>query len=261
MSPERSSFGRRLSGCLLVAALVGVAGASAQTAWDPPADPDRPHVDERGLERFRWECRNEIGRREVTLFANGTVRLRSGSWGAMEMELEELTPAALDEVLRRLDLVRRSPSFPRPEEIRPWEGGLGGEGSETCLVHLDLPGSEPARFEYSIYDATPHAFARLKVIADDLAGGTRPLDSPERLPKSYEPRPEDVLRTAEGRLYRVIGLTDDRRGVELEPLDQPLRVYHSVDALDDLFVAVVGHGIDPATGEPLLRELEVREPN
>ena len=116
-------------------------------------------------------------------------------------------------------------------------------------------------FELSIYDATPHALARLKIVADDLAQMTRELVSLERLPETYAPRPDDVLRTAEGFLYRVIGLTSDRRGVELERLDQPLRVFHAVEALSDLFVAVEGHGTDPDPGGLDPDDLVVREPS
>ena len=227
-----------------------------------PLAAEAPHRDERSLERFAWECRNDIGRREITLFANGTLRLRSGPWTAMGLELAELSSADLASTLSRLDLVRRSPSFPDADGIRPWAGDLGGPYSQRCRIHLDLPTQEePIDLEFSIYDAAPHALARLKVIADDLARRTRGLDGPERFPSDFQPRPDDVLRTADGVLYRVIGVTSDGRGIELERLDQPIRVYHALEALPDLFVAVEGHGIDPLQDDLQLEDLEVREPS
>ncbi|MEM8929823.1 MAG: hypothetical protein AAGE94_01540 [Acidobacteriota bacterium] len=225
-----------------------------------PVESDEAHRDERSVERFTWECHNEIGRREVTLFANGTVRLRSGPWHAMGLGLAELDRQGLAETLRELDLIRRSPSFPDADAIQPWSGALAGPGSEQCRIHLELPGQAAIDFDVSIYDATPHALARLKILADGLATMTREVETIEYLPKTYEPRPDDVLRTASGALYRVIGLTSDRRGVELERLDQPLRVFHAVQALGDLFVAVEGHGIDPDPGPLDPQDLVVREP-
>jgi len=62
----------------------------------------RPEDDPSGFEILRYECANDLGRREVTLFLNGTIRLRDGEPGKELMGLGELNPDDLQGALNRL---------------------------------------------------------------------------------------------------------------------------------------------------------------
>ncbi|MCG8457037.1 MAG: hypothetical protein MI919_12210 [Holophagales bacterium] len=192
--------------------------------------------DLRSVERFRYRCANEHGLRELTLFANGTVRLREGLSGAEDLQLAELTPDDLLGYLVRLTRIRRSPTLPRPWDLG---GGPGGPWTESCDLHLDLPGASPIRFEFGNYDSLPLELGQLEQIADELAARVRPLDSPQQLPPGYSPEPFDLLRGVDGQVYRVIGLTDDGKGLEVESIDVPLRTFYRLDDLRSLFVAVL----------------------
>ena len=85
MLPERTS---------VVLALL-LAGAPFDSASADGAD--------RTTEVFRYACGNELGRRDLTLFGNGTVRFRQWTEGAMAMRLGELDPERLAIVIARLD--------------------------------------------------------------------------------------------------------------------------------------------------------------
>src|SRR5512134_204975 len=96
------------SRCLLLLAVA--AGASRAAAQDVvPIDPMRtqpPEVEtapgDRSHELLDYECRSELGRRRVTLFANGTVRVWEGLLEGQRMTLGELGPDELAAVVRRL---------------------------------------------------------------------------------------------------------------------------------------------------------------
>ena len=64
--------------------LLAVVGSVLAAGGDPLA------ADARSTEVLRYECSNQLGRRDVTLFANGTVRLRQGLWEEQELYLDEL---------------------------------------------------------------------------------------------------------------------------------------------------------------------------
>ena len=78
---------RASRGLLLLAAFVSAAALDAS-------------ADNRTTVRFRYLCSNELGRRDITLFASGTVRLRQGLWNDQEMNLDELSPEQLDMAVR-----------------------------------------------------------------------------------------------------------------------------------------------------------------
>ncbi len=193
-------------------------------------------ADRRSTELLRYVCSSEISRRDVTLFANGTVRLRQGLWESQEMFLDELEPEELAQYLSLLRETRASLDSAVPQ-LPPTSPE--GDWVERCELHLELPGAEPARLSLSRYQIPTLAVTRLVNIAEDLADYTRPLDPPERLPAGYEPRHGDVLRTAEGDRYRVVGLTSDGKGLEVESLDAPIRVFYRLEDLNEVFTALV----------------------
>lgn len=222
---------------------------AAGAHFDPLAAQEVP--DRRSVEIFRYSCASEFGRHELTLFMNGTVRLREGTRQEPSLALDELGPEALEDNLR---VLRGAYSERGPDRIRQPlaerpgldTSGLDGHWVERCEIYLALPEmNEPLRYEFSSYEPTPLRISRLIHIADELAAGARPVEpESERLPEGYEPRFGDVLRDSEGTLYMVLRLTADRRGVELRGVEQPLNIYVALEAIHESFVSIEKRGDD-----------------
>lgn len=241
----QSARGLALGCCLAAApaALAALAALAAITAiWSPaparaaplastPAEPT-PLVSVRSLEILRLDCANRLGRREVTLFGNGTVRLRDGPPGKEWMGLAELGPDELEGVLRRLseedleDSVRLAP-------------GVQGDWVEKCMLALELTGKRPRVIHFGRYDSLPLSLSRVVRVAEDLAAKVHDLKGSERLPQDYEARPGDILKRTDGQLFRVVGFTSDKKGVELEGVDEPLALYVLREEMRREFVALV----------------------
>lgn len=225
---------------VLALTLVGVPPTPRAAGQQRSSDTPGTHVarlralpgDLRSLVVLRYDCASDIGRRELTLFGNGTVRLFDGPPGEEEMELGELDPDALDGVLARLaseDLSEAPARYP----------GVEGDWVERCVLELPLrDGDGPASFRFSRYSSLPLELSRVVAVAEELvavAAGERG----KGLPHDYAPRPGDVLRREDGARFKVVGFTSDEKGVELEGLDVPLTLYLAPDALADRFVEVV----------------------
>lgn len=220
-----------MSSRVLVALLV-LSVESAVHAAAPGQPSTSPPLSERSTEIFRLDCGNTLGRREVTLFANGTVRLREGDRGRETLGLAELGPDELGAFLRRLQEEDLS-------EVGTLERGVDGDWVERCDLALSLPGRSFRSFRYGRYDALPLPLSRLlRVIEEIGAKVTEPLAA-ERLPEGYQPRSGDVLRRLDGQLFEVVAETSDKKGIELWGVDQPFTLYVPRDKLRDVFVAVV----------------------
>ncbi len=207
--------------------------------WSAPAA-----ADDRSTERFRYACRNDLGRRDVTLFANGTVRLREGLWDHQGMYLAELSPEELSSALERLEEIVAGDSAGEP----PPPQGVEGDWLERCELHLALAGAAAWSHVFSPYEIPPLVVSGLIHVAEDLAALTRSPKPPERLAADYRPQQGDVLRTANGERFEVVRWTLDRRGVELMGLDSPVQIFVALDDLDEAFVAREGEAGRPAGG-------------
>jgi len=212
---------------------------------------------------LRRDCASAIHREEVTLFANGTVRLRRGPPGEEEMSLGELPPdevAALVAALREEDLTEGEGS-----------GGPEGEWVERCRLELPVlatPGSPPPPgrvprtpaaersprgpaapvvFTYGRFDSLPLGLSRVAAAVDRLV----PRATVRRgLPAGYRPRPGDVLRRVDGVLFTVVRTTaqlgpEGPRGWELQGVVQPLAVYVAESDLPAEFVELVSRRDGP----------------
>ncbi len=84
------------------------------------------------------DCRTETARREVTLFANGTIRIRTGRGATREMRLAELGRSELEAYVARLDEIEF-------DDLASSSPGLEGDWVEDCRLVLDLPGAPALR--------------------------------------------------------------------------------------------------------------------
>lgn len=235
----------RAGGWLFAASVVAVV-VSIPAAAGQEREPSPPYGrDPRSVVILRYECTSELGRREVTLFGNGTVRLWDGPPGEEEMLLGELEPDELDGVLARLaeeDLSEAPAEYP----------GVEGEWVEECVLELPrraeggeealrgrlaLPDPPPTTFRFSPYAPLPLALSRVVRIAREL-GEVAEEERALGLPPGYEPRRGDVLVRVDGERFRVVQFTDDGEGVELQGVDQPLTLYLEPEALGAVFEAV-----------------------
>lgn len=200
-----------------------------------PDTPDPAGGDPRSHELLRLDCATDLGHREVTLFANGTVRLRQGPPGEETMALAELNPdetATYVEQLSEVDL----------SETDAVSAGPGGAWVERCTLTLGLPGRRPEELRFSRFASLSLALARVVGIADTLierAEAAGPLGTGERLPTGYEPAPGDVLATRDGISFEVVAFTSDGDGVELQGVDQPVTLYLRPEDLRREFVTLV----------------------
>jgi hypothetical protein len=213
--------GRSTGPRLLSALLLGVALASASGA------------DERNREIVRRDCSTRLGRNEVTLFGNGTVRLREWTESDTGMRLAELgidEVAAYERRLAELDL-RESAAGP--------PAGVSGEWIERCELTYNRAGSEPRKFRYGRMDTQSLAVASLLRIVDELAELAAKQAFASGLPPEYEPRRGDLLARADGAEFEIVGFTLEGQGVELRGRLDPLTIYVPRADLRQLFVQLV----------------------
>jgi len=188
--------------------------------------------DPRSTEILRLDCANTLGRREVTLFANGTIRLREGPPNELLMGLAELGPAEYQAFVERLKGEDLS-------EVGRLPTGVEGDWVERCMLALDLQDRAPRVLHFGRYDTLPLPLSRILLVSQDLASKVTTMEGMERLPDDYEPRIHDVLRRVDGNLYRVEAFTVDGKGVELQGVYQPLAIYVQRDQLRMEFKALV----------------------
>jgi hypothetical protein len=224
----------------------------------PEEAPTEPTADPRSVVLLERSCESTLDREELTLFANGTVRLRHtilGRGGRVEdatMALGELPP---DELAAWVDRVREEDLG----ETETASAGPGGDWVERCRLTLDYDamarwiGPPPeterdrsgwwpsgrATYRYGHLDTLSLPLARLLSGVDGIAGRVDAAVGRHSLPNGYRPRAGDVLRRADGVLFRVERNTASKGGWELQGVDQPLAVYVLEDDIPRLFVELV----------------------
>jgi hypothetical protein len=190
--------------------------------------------DPRSVEVLRHGCSSSIGRHELTLFANGTLRLRETEEGEQaRMRLAELGPGELAAYLARLgeeDLTEVDLHGPE----------TSGDWVESCSLELKLEGHPERLIRFGRMDSLPLALGRLLRVVEDLLLEVDRLAPRSRLPADYEPRAGDRLRRFDGALFEVVAYTGDGAGLELEGIDEPLVVFIPVAALRDEFEELLG---------------------
>ena len=189
--------------------------------------------DDRTVEIVHYECRTDTTRRETTLFANGTIRVRDGALGNEQMGLSELGPDDLQAYVNRLsalDLSRdRSP-----------EKGMQGAWVERCELRLQLPGQELQTWRFGQFDPLQLNLHQVVNIAKELGDKVEIVKEKNELPVDYRPQPGDVLKRAgDGALFRIVTFTLDKKGIELRGVDLPLEMYVLVEQVRQSFVELV----------------------
>lgn len=209
-------------GALILALVAGVEPGAPEAVL-PPRDP-------REVVILREDCRGALSRRELTLFANGTLRVRESGAGdaAPGMVLHELDRARTARFLERLAAMELDDT-PSPPNAPT------GEWTEQCHLELEPPGHEPLRFDYERYATGSLALEGLRRLIEDLydelAGARRSAE----IPASYRPAVGDRLERADGELFEVVAFTLDGKGVELVGVDQPITLFVERDRIREQF--------------------------
>lgn len=193
-------------------------------------------ADDRSTELVRFDCTTDLTRREITLFANGTIRVRDGRIGNEWMGLAELGPDELQAFLNRF-LGEDLSESPNPEK------GVEGTWIERCELRLRLSGRPPQTYRFGHYDPLPLNLSRVIRITQELAEKVPVVRDKDELPADYEPRPGDVLkRIGDGARFRVVTFTADGKGVELQGIDLPLQIYVPKDQIRRNFSGLASRG-------------------
>ncbi|MEM6454775.1 MAG: hypothetical protein AAF772_06740 [Acidobacteriota bacterium] len=227
MNPPRF-FGPTAIALLLIA--LGAAPLEAQDGLHRAAADGDP----RSTVWIDYRCTSALGLRSITLFANGTVRLKRRFGAESEMRLGELDPAMRHRVRRRL------------LEVDPSDGlgdlaatsGVDGAWIDRCTLDVRPPGRPAESFALTPYDTPPLRVARLRQLIEDLARRVLPPTPAARLPADYEPALGDVLEDRKGDRFRVVEFTADGLGVGVDGIEQPLRRYVAIADLAQHFVRV-----------------------
>jgi hypothetical protein len=202
--PERLRW--RVPFLLLVASLP----LHGQVEKEP--DPVSPPRDPRTVIVVRENCTSRLAIQDLTLFANGTLRLRQGEVATPTMILHELTPDRLRQYVDRLARV----------ELGDAEANASGPQAswdEVCTLELELPGREPRRFRYERLAAGDYGTIGVRRIVEDLLDEIEESASPSEIPASYRPRTGDRLERNDGVVFEVDGMTTDNKGVQLTSVD------------------------------------------
>jgi hypothetical protein len=175
-------------------------------------------------------CVGELAEDQLTLFANGTVRVRERVAERSTMLLAELERDELDGfVARLLDL-----DFSEAESLR---SGITGEWISQCGLALALPDRPSFFFRYGRFDVLPYALETARSILSELEALARTRAAHGALPKDYEPQPGDFVRRTDGELFEVVGATADGQGIELIGINQPVTIYVALADFREVFVA------------------------
>lgn len=210
---------------------MGVVALATLAGGAPDGGADRSRV------VLDLHCGSQVGHEQLTLFANGTVRLRHGVGEVPIMRLGELTPDQVRAYVNRL----RAEDLSEVDDDRMT---MDGEWVEHCSLELTLEGRPQRHLTFGRYDTLPLPLSRLLRIADDLRQEV-PVTVPSRLPMGYEPRIGDLLRRVDGEIFEVVAFTSDGEGVELQGVEQPITLYAGKHELSAQFLELVTDAAGP----------------
>ena len=193
-------------------------------------------VDDRSFEIVRLDCLTDTTRHEITLFGNGTIRVRDGLIKHEWLGLAELGPDELQGFVNRLgeeDLAQSA----SPEK------GVEGNWVERCELRLQLPAKGLKTFRFGHYDPLGLTLSRVVHIAEELGEKVQLTKDADALPVDYVPEVGDVLkRVGDGARFRIVSFTSDKKGIEFQGIDVPLEMYLPKDQVRQQFTILVSKG-------------------
>jgi hypothetical protein len=197
-------------------------------ALQPPNGPAVAPVDPRSVELVRERCAGGLATRDLTLFLNGTIRLREGAPGQEKIMLRELGHAEVDRLIGdfgEIDLSETESATNAPQ----------GAWTERCSLTLSLPAREPRTLEYARLDTGTLNLDRLRRIVEFLVDQARLGAVSADFPPGYKPAVGDVVERDDGLVFAIVAFTSDGRGVELSGTETPLTLYVQRDELPRTF--------------------------
>jgi hypothetical protein len=206
----------------LAIASAGAFLAAAAAAVIPPSSKTSELVDHR--------CVGEMSEDQMTIFANGTVRLRERVAERESMLLAELERTEIDGFVARLLEVDLA-------EVESHRSGITGEWISQCGLTLTLPDQPSLFFRYGRFDVLPFGLQSVRAVLGEVETLARTRARHGSLPAGYQPRPGDFVRRTDGEVFEVIGITADGHGVELTGVDQPVTIYVALADFGAVFVA------------------------
>jgi hypothetical protein len=212
---------------VLVALAVALALQVGPEAVDEPVRAPDP----RSVALLLEDCRGSLSRRELTLFANGTLRLREGDAERPSLVLHELDRERTARFLERLSAIDLDETSSPPE-------APSGEWTEHCRLELGLPDRPPQRFEYDRYSTGSLALDGVRRLIEDLFDELRGAIRSAEIPANYRPALGDRLERADGELFEVVAFTLDGKGVELLGVEQPITLFVERERLREEFLRI-----------------------
>jgi hypothetical protein len=208
----------RFPACLAAGALL----AASAVAGAEPSPKTTELVDHR--------CVGDLSEDELTLFANGTVRLRERVAERESMLLAELERREIDGFVARLLDIDLS-------EATSLRSGITGEWISQCGLALALPDRPRVFFRYGRFDVLPLSLESVRAVLGEVEALARTRARHGALPDGYQPHPGDFVRRTDGEVFEVIGMTSDGHGVELIGINQPITIYVALADFRAVFVA------------------------
>jgi hypothetical protein len=201
---------------------------AACLTWIGASEP----MDPRSKTLLRRDCLGESGHADVTLFANGTIRVREGEEPERQMRLAELPLDVLRAYVNRLEEIDLSETETGvPDTELRWSG--------RCQIELGIGDGEPQVFQFGPFDSLSLALSRVNTIVGELVVEVEERLPKGHLPRDYQPRAGDVLVRTDGSRFKVIAYTSDKKGIELQGIEQPLTIYVNVDDMDEWFTELL----------------------
>jgi hypothetical protein len=201
---------------------------AACLTWIGASEP----MDPRSKTLLRRDCLGESGHADVTLFANGTIRVREGEEPERQMRLAELPLDVLRAYVNRLEEIDLSETEAGvPDTELRWSG--------RCQIELGIGDGEPQVFQFGPFDSLSLALSRVNTIVGELVVEVEERLPKGHLPRDYQPRAGDVLVRTDGSRFKVIAYTSDKKGIELQGIEQPLTIYVNVDDMDEWFTELL----------------------
>lgn len=201
-------------------------------ALRPLGDPAAAPVDPRTVELLRERCSGGLATRDLTLFLNGTIRLREGTPGQEKLVLHELGRAEVTRLisdLGEIDLSETESAIDAPR----------GEWTESCRLTLALPERPERTLEFARLDTGSLSLDRLRRVVEYLVEQARLGAVSVEFPPGYKPAIGDVVEREDGLVFVIVAFTSDGRGVELAGTESPLTLYVSRDEVPKNFLRLV----------------------